>query len=110
MMSPAAHSKPSAREPLIDAAEILFAQHGIHGASIADVALAVGISKANVMHHFPRKEQLYGAVLQRIATSLETISDGLPSPVTHTKSWLSTFCARYVAWAEERPAYSHILL
>jgi AcrR family transcriptional regulator len=102
--------RPSAREALLDAAETLFAESGVHGVSIADVADAVGTSKANVMHHFTRKERLYGAVLERIATSLDALLGGLPSPAVDTRAWLAELSARYLAWAAARPAWSHLLL
>src|SRR6188768_2750579 len=61
-----------ARSQILDAAESLFAGSGFHGTSVRDVASALGIPTASLLHHFPRKERLYGAVLQRIATQLQS--------------------------------------
>lgn len=55
----------SRRAAIIDAAAREFAQHGFHGASIAAVADRVGITQSGVLHHFPSKEALLDAVVQR---------------------------------------------
>lgn len=50
---------------ILDAAESLFASHGVDGVSIREIAEAAGISKATVFHHFDSKEALYQAVVRR---------------------------------------------
>jgi TetR/AcrR family transcriptional regulator len=56
----------STREAILDAARTGFAERGYDGASIGDIARAVGIAKASVLHHFPNKEELYTAVFERL--------------------------------------------
>jgi len=53
------------RDHIIDEATRLFAERGYAGASMADLAERVGLRKASLFHHFPSKEQLYAAVLER---------------------------------------------
>lgn len=53
------------REVVLDAAVELFGSRGYRGASLAEVAAAAGLSNAGLLHHFPSKEQLLIAVLQR---------------------------------------------
>ncbi len=53
------------REAVLDAAVELFGSRGYRGASLAEVAAAAGLSNAGLLHHFPSKEQLLIAVLQR---------------------------------------------
>jgi len=50
---------------ILDAAESLFASHGVDGVSIREIAEAAGISKATVFHHFDSKDALYQAVVRR---------------------------------------------
>ena len=56
----------STREAILDAARTGFAERGYAGASIGDIARAVGIAKASVLHHFPNKDELYTAVFERL--------------------------------------------
>jgi len=52
---------------LLDKSEALFAERGFYGVSIAAIAKEMGFSKQALLHHYPTKEKLYGAVLQRIS-------------------------------------------
>jgi len=53
-----------AAEGILTAAARLFAEKGFAGCSMQDVALAAGVSKANVFHHFGNKQGLYVAVIK----------------------------------------------
>ena len=48
---------------ILDRAAALFARRGFAKTSVQDVADAVGLSKAGLLHHFPSKESLHAAVL-----------------------------------------------
>jgi AcrR family transcriptional regulator len=50
-------------EGILDRAAALFARRGFAKTSVQDVADAVGLSKAGLLHHFPSKDALYEAVL-----------------------------------------------
>ena len=52
---------------LLNTSETLFAERGFYGVSIATIAKEMGFSKQALLHHYPTKEKLYGAVLQRIS-------------------------------------------
>ncbi|MAV72814.1 MAG: hypothetical protein CBB81_00490 [Cellvibrionales bacterium TMED21] len=52
---------------LLNTSEALFAKRGFYGVSIAAIAKEMGFSKQALLHHYPTKEKLYGAVLQRIS-------------------------------------------
>src|SRR5215475_11693621 len=69
--SPRAPSPPErrgeqTRERILDAAEALFADRGFEGAALRDVAARVGIRTPSLYNHFPSKEALYAAVLERV--------------------------------------------
>ncbi len=57
-------------DKLINAAELLFAEKGFYGTSIRDVADCLSIAKSSLLHHFPQKEKLYGAVLKKLADEM----------------------------------------
>ena len=50
---------------ILDRAAALFARRGFAGTSVQQVADAVGLSKAGLLHHFPSKEALHSAVTAR---------------------------------------------
>ena len=52
-------------ERILDAAETLFAEHGFAGTAIRDIAALVGLNPASLYNHFPGKQELYEAVLDR---------------------------------------------
>jgi AcrR family transcriptional regulator len=53
------------REDLLDAARVLFARQGFHGASVDQVAEAAGFTKGAVYSNFSSKEELFLALLER---------------------------------------------
>jgi AcrR family transcriptional regulator len=48
-------------DQLLDRVAGLFAQHGFDHTSLKDLADAVGLSKAGLLHHYPSKEALFEA-------------------------------------------------
>jgi AcrR family transcriptional regulator len=66
---------------IVERARELFSRRGVDGVSIAEVALAAGVSKANVMHHFGSKDGLYAAVLEVIDEHLDAAVDAAEAAV-----------------------------
>jgi AcrR family transcriptional regulator len=68
-----------ADEDILDRAAELFAQHGFAHTSLQDLAGAVGLSKAGLLHHFPSKDALYEAAQQscreQVARVLARVAD-----------------------------------
>jgi len=56
---------------VLDAALQVFAAHGYRGSTVEQIATTSGMSKANVLYYFRRKQDIYVAVLQK------TINDWL---------------------------------
>jgi AcrR family transcriptional regulator len=68
-------------EGILDRAAALFARRGYAKTSVQDVADAVGLSKAGLLHHFPSKEALHAAVLAQAQVLGQRVLDsvaGLP--------------------------------
>lgn len=59
------------REQLLAAANRQFAERGFYGASIAQIAGELGLTKQALLYHFKRKEDLYSEVLKAIALRLQ---------------------------------------
>lgn len=53
------------RQLILDEATALFGEVGYRSASLREIALRVGISHPGLLHHFPTKEGLLQAVLER---------------------------------------------
>ncbi|MGY1682362.1 TetR/AcrR family transcriptional regulator [Geodermatophilus sp. SYSU D01176] len=64
-------------EGILDQAAALFARRGFAKTSVQDVADAVGLSKAGLLHHFPSKDALHAAVLAQADTLAARVRDQL---------------------------------
>ncbi|OZI77291.1 TetR/AcrR family transcriptional regulator [Bordetella genomosp. 12] len=60
----------AARERILEAAAALFAQSGYEGSSIADLATAIGVSKAAIYHYYPTKQDIYDAIIVEVLGGL----------------------------------------
>lgn len=68
--SPVVRAETSRREQILAVAAQLFARHGFHGVSIADLGAAVGVSGPAIYRHFPGKEALLEEMLVGISEHL----------------------------------------
>jgi TetR/AcrR family transcriptional regulator len=59
------------RDRVLQVAQVLFAERGYRGTSLRDIAKRIGIKAPSLLHHFPSKQQLYLAVLDKMFESLE---------------------------------------
>lgn len=62
---PAAEAVQPTREAILDAAERLFSAHGVEGVAVRDLARELGLTPSSLYNHFPGKQALYEAVLER---------------------------------------------
>lgn len=58
------------RREILDAALRLFSHRGYGATSVNDIAAEAGLSKGNVYHHFPDKESIFRALLDRYFQAL----------------------------------------
>lgn len=66
---------PKRREAILDVASTAFAHHGYHGVSIRMLAKQAGLSHPGLLHHFPSKAALLGAVLDRLEHQAQAVLD-----------------------------------
>lgn len=101
---------PATADKLITIAESLFAEKGFYGVSIRDLADAVSIAKSSLLHHFPSKEKLYGAVLKKLADEMTLevryIRDRFPDENDQIFQFLLLLCDN----SEEKPIRENIIL
>ncbi|HEY2765060.1 MAG TPA: TetR/AcrR family transcriptional regulator [Pseudonocardiaceae bacterium] len=74
-------STPTRREQILQVAARLFARHGFHGVSIAELGAAVGVSGPALYRHFPGKEALLTEMLVGIS---EYLLDGATARAART--------------------------
>jgi AcrR family transcriptional regulator len=62
-----AEQRAETLEQILDAAEYLFSQHGLHGVTLRDVARSVGVHTTLLHYYFEDKPKLFEAVFARRA-------------------------------------------
>ena len=62
-----AEQRAETLEQILDAAELLFSQHGLHGVTLRDVAHRVGVHTTLLHYYFDDKRSLFDAVFARRA-------------------------------------------
>jgi AcrR family transcriptional regulator len=71
------------RDEILDAALTLFAEQGYDRTSVREIARAVGLSQAGLLHYFANKEELFAEVLRRRDQRNERLYDAnRGNPVT----------------------------
>ncbi len=69
------------RQKLLDAAEILFSEKGVSNTSLADIALAAGVTRGAIYWHFKNKVDLFEAMHARVRLSVgEIVSEAMAAP------------------------------
>jgi TetR/AcrR family transcriptional regulator len=95
-------------EQILAAAETVFAGHGFEGATMAQLAAAAGLPKANLHYYFGTKERLYRAVLEGIlALWLEDAAAWI-TPDRHPAVGLAGYVRAKMAHSRTRPQASRI--
>lgn len=97
------------REHIVDVATDLFATAGFDGTSIDAVMRAAGVSKGALYHHFPGKDALFEAVLDRITERVEAALAEAAVGVDTPAGLLRAGCAAWLRQAVD-PAVQQIML
>jgi AcrR family transcriptional regulator len=99
---------------LLDAATREFAARGLDGARLADIASTAGITRPSLLHHFPTKEALYAAALERAFVALSSLVRQAIAPEGEvTPSFRARFdvlVRSFVAFAATDPEVCRLLL
>lgn len=85
-------SRDGTRDRILEAAESIFSEKGYHDALVDEIASRTSLSKGGVYFHFPSKEGLFFAVLDRLADRLisrvEESGRGFESPLARAEASL----------------------
>ena len=89
------------RDRIMDAAEARMRWAGFNGVSFRDIANEVGVKSASVHYHFPTKEDLGVALVERYAErqfdALAKATDGVDDPAKRVKALTDIHCDAFVA-------------
>lgn len=98
------------RERILKVAVALFSRHGFDGTTTSKLARKAGISEALLFRHFPNKEKLYAAILQRkMDEQLSVLFVDLPI-TEDAEKLLKALARRIVDLHENDPTFLRLLL
>jgi AcrR family transcriptional regulator len=98
------------REQLLDIGRTLFAERGLDGTSVEEIAAAAGVSKPVVYEHFGGKEGLYAVVVDReFEKLLALVTDSLAEAI-HYRGKLEKAALALLEYIEENPDGFRILV
>jgi AcrR family transcriptional regulator len=103
MATPATPPAGSRREQIRTVAAQLFARHGFHGVSIADLGAAVGISGPALYRHFPGKEALLSELLVGISEHLLAGGQARAAQTADPHQLLATLVEFHADFAQREP-------
>jgi AcrR family transcriptional regulator len=103
-------------EQILDAAELLFSKHGLHGVTLKDVAQRVGAHHTLLNYYFTDKKKLFDAVFARRAGVTSTLrmkaldeydaaSKGKPTVEGALRAFLDTDLDLYIQGGESWKNY-----
>lgn len=70
MSNTSTQQRTGTRERILEAAEAVFADNGYHDALVDEIGKRTSMSKGGLYFHFPSKEDLFFAVMDRLANKL----------------------------------------
>ncbi len=92
------------REQLIDVARALFADRGLEGTSVEEIAARAGVSKPVVYEHFGGKEGLYAVVVDREVQTLHgSIKIALASPRANPRALIEQGTLALLDYIDDNP-------
>ncbi|HHQ41944.1 MAG TPA: TetR/AcrR family transcriptional regulator [Chromatiales bacterium] len=98
------------REHVLAVAERLFAERGVDGVSMSELAAAAGISKGNLFHHFPTKRALHLEVLRRACRDFGSLVEALGEDGIAAGDRLERFVHQHLELLRSRPDAVRLVL
>ena len=100
----ASQAPKNRKDIILDRAEVHFADHGFQGASLSAIARDCEVGNPGLLHHFPSKELLYRAVLEKQAAELMERMHKRVDKAEGIRERLQAFVSLQVEWMQSRPA------
>lgn len=97
------------REDILNAAEIEFAEKGIYGTRVDEIAKQANINKRMIYEYYGSKEELYKAVLVNVYSRLGNQEIGVLSDKTDAVNAIRKLIKLYFKFLKENPSYVNLL-
>ncbi len=97
------------KEDILSAAEFLFAQKGIYGTRVDEIAKEANINKRMIYEYFGSKEELYKAVLVNVYGRLGNLELGVLSHKTNPIDAIKKLIQMYFQFLKDNPSYVSLL-
>jgi len=107
LTAPKGHIRQANAALILEAAERVFAGAGFGGATMAAIADAAGLPKANLHYYFGSKKELYRAVLDRTLQSWLAPAHGI-TPEADPATALAAYVRDKMRQGRERPHASRV--
>jgi len=98
------------KDAILDAAQMLIAQHGFAGFSIRDLSRESGLAKGTIYHHFQDKREIYQSVMERDLAQFEGVLQEAVAGAEDPAAWLDAFVHAYLRQAAEQRSHIRVLL
>lgn len=89
------------RNAILDAAELVFQEHGVSHTSLAEIATAAGVTRGAIYWHFANKADLFEAMSERVfdplqarLAELQNSADADPDPIEMIRAMSLYFIER----------------
>lgn len=102
--------RPDVAQRILDQATRLFARHGFVGASLRDIARAVGIRKPSLLYHFPSKDELRRGVLDQMLSHWNEAVPRILRAATAGPEQFDAIAAETLTFFSEDPDRARLLL
>jgi len=98
------------KEDILKAAEVKFAEKGIYGTRVDDIAKAANINKRMLYEYFGNKEELYRAVLVEVYSRLSKEEMVLLSENISCIDAMKRIVTLYFVFLKNNPTYVNLIL
>jgi AcrR family transcriptional regulator len=100
------------REAIVQTAIKLFSDKGFRGTTTRELAAAVGVSEPVLYQHFATKRDLYTAIIESRAASMQEITTGLESLLARDddRAFFMHIANGIMDWYEQDPVYARLLI
>jgi TetR/AcrR family transcriptional regulator len=103
-------SRSDIAERILEHATKLFAARGFVGASLRDIARAVGIRKPSLLYHFPSKDDLRRRVLEQMLSHWNDVVPRILRAATSGQEQFDAIARETIAFFSENPDRARLLL
>jgi AcrR family transcriptional regulator len=100
---------PEARAKILAAAERLFAERGLTGVAIRELASEAGVNGAMIHYYFGNKDGLYDAVIENAASKVRSLIADATDSDASVKERLTSFVGAYAEYILSHPNLARIL-